>query len=502
MKKHSFKILLLMVLFVFVTCKEDDYVPDLEGVIKGRAVQDWDDEPVLDAKITTSPSSKTVYTDADGNFIIEEVPIGDYSISIVKDGFSSWTEKVTVYEDEISVVKFFLEATTISNPAEDALKIKSPVDGALKQPLSIQFEWSFLKESYKGEKLSVSLYTIDNATLAEKLAVEKSADTLFVASGFRFNGSYSWYLKLYAEDVYIGQTKMSRFETMDIPEDILVFTRKVDANYEIFALDTLGEQTYQLTNHPAKDWFPRKSPVSNDIAFVSDRESNNHIYLMNPDGTNVRKVSRLPVSGYNNPGIGFAWSPDGGYIIYPNYDKLIKINKEGYGEQVLATAPVGRHFGFCDWSKYGNKIVVQTVGQNIYESEIYIMNSDGTDMKIIVADLPGRTESPIVSMDGKLVYFTNDSGGLNAWDGLQLDNRIYQINADGTNMVELTDAKDAGQTIWNLKLLHTGAGLIYSTGKGLLTDRDIRIRYFNQGAGNPGSTSSIGTIKNGDMPDM
>ena len=43
MKKHSFKILLLMVLFVFVTCKEDDYVPDLEGVIKGRAVQDWDD---------------------------------------------------------------------------------------------------------------------------------------------------------------------------------------------------------------------------------------------------------------------------------------------------------------------------------------------------------------------------------------------------------------------------------------------------------------------------
>ena len=204
MKKHSFKILLLMVLFVFVTCKEDDYVPDLEGVIKGRAVRVWDDEPVLDARITTSPSSKPGYTDADGYFIIEEVPIGDYSISIVKDGFSSWTEKVTVYEDEISVVKFFLEATTISNPAEDALKIKSPVDGALKQPLSIQFEWSFLKESYKGEKLSVSLYTIDNATLAEKLAVEKSADTLFVASGFRFNGSYSWYLKLYAEDVFFG----------------------------------------------------------------------------------------------------------------------------------------------------------------------------------------------------------------------------------------------------------------------------------------------------------
>src|SRR5262245_4209052 len=50
---------------------------------------------------------------------------------------------------------------------------------------------------------------------------------------------------------------------------------------------------FNLTHHPAEDWRPAWSPDGSKIAFVSDRTGDWQIYVMNPDGTKVRKLTEL-----------------------------------------------------------------------------------------------------------------------------------------------------------------------------------------------------------------
>jgi hypothetical protein len=67
-----------------------------------------------------------------------------------------------------------------------------------------------------------------------------------------------------------------------------------------------------LTNDPAFDGWPAWSPDGTKIAFASNRRGSYEIYIMNPDGSGVRKVA-------NNEGRATApqWTKDGKNIFFP-----------------------------------------------------------------------------------------------------------------------------------------------------------------------------------------
>ena len=90
-----------------------------------------------------------------------------------------------------------------------------------------------------------------------------------------------------------------------------------------------------LQNSPASfsDKEPAWSPVGNKIAFVSDRDGNDEIYLCNLDGTGVVRLT-------DNPGRDFAPS----------------------------------------WSPNGDKIVFTSNRDDMFNEEIYIMDIDGTNL--------------------------------------------------------------------------------------------------------------------------
>lgn len=70
-------------------------------------------------------------------------------------------------------------------------------------------------------------------------------------------------------------------------------------------------ETRVLAANPALDIYPAWSPEGNGLAFVSDREGNEEIYLISPDGTGIVNLT-------NNPGNDFnpVWSPSGRYIAF------------------------------------------------------------------------------------------------------------------------------------------------------------------------------------------
>jgi TolB protein len=71
----------------------------------------------------------------------------------------------------------------------------------------------------------------------------------------------------------------------------LAFTSNRDGNSEIYVVNRDGSGLRRLTNHLEIDVTPTWSPTGNQIAFTSNRSGNALIYVMNADGTGLTRVS-------------------------------------------------------------------------------------------------------------------------------------------------------------------------------------------------------------------
>jgi Tol biopolymer transport system component len=69
-------------------------------------------------------------------------------------------------------------------------------------------------------------------------------------------------------------------------------------------MDADGSNPVNLTDNPADDYFPAWSPDGTRIAFVSYRDGNPEIYVMNADGSNPARLTDNPASDYSP-----SWSP-------------------------------------------------------------------------------------------------------------------------------------------------------------------------------------------------
>jgi TolB protein len=105
--------------------------------------------------------------------------------------------------------------------------------------------------------------------------------------------------------------------------------------------------------------------------------------------------------------------------------------------------------------------VAQTIGSLIYEGEIYLMNSDGSDTVRIVDDLPGIIENPTFSIDGKQVMYTQDASGFDAQNGRQLDARIYILDLTSMAVVDVSGNKPAGTNDLQPRFSPNGAQIIF-----------------------------------------
>lgn len=93
----------------------------------------------------------------------------------------------------------------------------------------------------------------------------------------------------------------------------IVFVSEKDGDLEICVMDKDGSHLTQLTQNEAFDYMPRWSPDGSHIAFVSDRDGGDwDIFIMKSDGGSPRLITT------NNGGNDFDpnWSPDGKWIIY------------------------------------------------------------------------------------------------------------------------------------------------------------------------------------------
>ena len=71
----------------------------------------------------------------------------------------------------------------------------------------------------------------------------------------------------------------------------VAFASNRDGNHEIYVMNIDGSGMRRLTNHPAYEIAPTWNATGTQIAFTSDRAGQPQIYLMNADGTDVRRLT-------------------------------------------------------------------------------------------------------------------------------------------------------------------------------------------------------------------
>jgi len=84
----------------------------------------------------------------------------------------------------------------------------------------------------------------------------------------------------------------------------ILFTRIDPGRLEqIFVMSVDGTHTTRVSRGNYYDFLPRWSPDGRRIAFTSSRDGTNGVYTMNADGSDVRDVSRTPLTLAMRPGI-------------------------------------------------------------------------------------------------------------------------------------------------------------------------------------------------------
>ena len=168
----------------------------------------------------------------------------------------------------------------------------------------------------------------------------------------------------------------------------IVFNSNRDGNVELYVMNIDGSGLRRLTTHPSIDTSPTWSPLGHQLAFTSDRSGSPQVYVVDVDGTGLRRITFE--SYCDRP----TWSP-------APYNEIAYASRTGPGFDIkivdLATnevrqvtfglgtnespnyAPNGRHLAFSSTRGGGNK-------------QIWLIGRDGRGLTRITST--GNNEMP------------------------------------------------------------------------------------------------------------
>jgi hypothetical protein len=430
--KNKYNILMLLVLSLFIGCSEDTIDLVGSGTVTGRVVEANNFSPIENVKITLSSSSNTVFSDADGYFIMEDVEADEYSVSAAKEGYLTNFQPATVSTDNTVNVIFEMDGDTFLNKPPSTPELIAPIDGVDEQELSVELIW--LSVDPDLDALTYSL-EIKNSSNNDVIEVESLEGTSYVVSDLKYGTKYFWQIAVNDNINSEVLSAVGSFTTKVDPGNRYLYVQKFsNGNNGIYSSDyndvsNDSENEIQLTSFNVNSWRPRKNKASNLIAFLRTFNNETHLYTMNQDGSNVFKVtSATPVAGFNLNEIDFSWSTNGEKIIYPSYDKLYSINKDGSGLQQIFQTLDNSFISECDWSNDGTIIALKTNDITGYKVSIYTIDMAGTILTTVLSGVKGAVGGVNISVDNKLLLYSYDVSEFEDPSYRQLDTNIFVYN--------------------------------------------------------------------------
>jgi Tol biopolymer transport system component len=163
---------------------------------------------------------------------------------------------------------------------------------------------------------------------------------------------------------------------------LIAFTHVHKGAVYVIRPDGSGRRALASMKWSALTWRVKWSPDGRLIAFVSD----DHLWMMNADGTQPRKLAEGRVDNRGARSADFAWSPDSRQIAFTQCcreDEIFVVNADGSGLLQL-TDNDGVFDGHPAWSPAARAIAFTSDRDG--NSEIYVMNADGSGQRNVSQD--------------------------------------------------------------------------------------------------------------------
>jgi Tol biopolymer transport system component len=212
------------------------------------------------------------------------------------------------------------------------------------------------------------------------------------------------------------------------PSRELLYVARVNRNQEIFLLDVHTRLTYNRTQNSGDDTRPVWSPDGSMIAFESWRDGARAVYVMDADGRNLRRLSADNGASEYAP----EWLPDSKSLVFRSIYRpfggqptvlTFRVNADGSNleripdipsqpiQQSLSQRWVGGKWGIYltrdditqkladikevypetpEWSPDETLIAFLAESQ-FKRTEIYVMNSDGSELRQLTFDGAAKT---------------------------------------------------------------------------------------------------------------
>jgi imidazolonepropionase-like amidohydrolase/Tol biopolymer transport system component len=192
---------------------------------------------------------------------------------------------------------------------------------------------------------------------------------------------------------------------------------------DIYRMPITGGRAELLSGGASWEAQPRFSPDGRQVAFTSDRDGGDNIWVMDSDGKNRRQVTKETYRLVNSP----AWTPDGEYVIVRKHFVdtrslgageiwMYHVNGGGTGVQLTekpnwtansgepAVDPEGRFVYFVNSTAFD-------YNKNVYEGIYWIERYDFTNARrSVFVRGSGGAIRPQVSPDGKYLSFIRRDG--------------------------------------------------------------------------------------------
>jgi hypothetical protein len=215
------------------------------------------------------------------------------------------------------------------------------------------------------------------------------------------------------------------------PDGIRVaYVSNQDGNNEIYLGGTDRRTPLNLTGNAADDQQPAWSPDGNWIAFTSTRDGNQEIYVMRSDGSQLRNLTNQAANdsaptwysvgglfGFGSEDwIAFASNRDGNQEIY-------RVRPDGSGLTNLTSNPAQDYAP----SGFPGGQTLAFVSERDGNPEIYTMNQNGGSVTRLTNN-PAQDLEPAISSNGWVLFSTDREGNL----------EVYVIGTQGGTAYNIT----------------------------------------------------------------